>query len=109
MNKIAYICSPYRESKRATVAEHKEYARELVKWAINNGYTPICPHLYITEVLNDENPEERETGRRLGLELLSACSVIVIGATYGISEGMHAEIEEAMRLGLVFDKVYKIN
>lgn len=108
MNKIAYICSPYRASDRGSVDDHKEYARQLVKWAIEHGYTPICPHLYLTEVLNDENPEEREKGRQLGLELLSACGLIIVGSTYGISEGMLAEMKRADRLGLTFHEVYKI-
>lgn len=106
MKKKAYICSPYNASTSSGVKKRKEYARELVKWAIEHGYTPICPHLYITEVLNDKDIQERELGRQIGLDLLSVCSVIVIGAKYGISEGMLAEIKEAKRLGLTFDEVY---
>lgn len=106
--KKAYICSPYRANTPAGVEKHKEYARQLLKWAVAHGYAPICPHLYIPEVLNDENPEERETGLNIGLELLTACEVIIVGTTYGISEGMFAEMKQADRLGLTFKEVYKI-
>lgn len=107
--KIAYICSPYRANTIEGVNRHKAYARQLVKMAIDEGYTPICPHLYITEVLNDNNPHEREQGLRVGLELLKACDVIIVGATHGISDGMLAEIKQAEWLGLEMREVYIIN
>lgn len=105
MKEKAYICSPYS----GDIKRNKQYARELTRWAIVHGYAPICPHLYLTEVLNDHDAAEREIGRQLGLELLAACDVIIIGKAYGISKGMKAEIEQAERLGLIFDVVYKIS
>ena len=101
MKTKAYICSPYR----GNVQRNKVYARRLVRWAIVDGYAPICPHLYLTEVLNDNEPEERVAGLNIGLELLSVCDVVIVGSRYGISEGMAAEIEQAERLGLAL--VYK--
>lgn len=98
--KVAYICSPYRSDTTEGVNSNKAYARQLVKCAIEEGYTPICPHLYITEVLNDSNPAEREQGLRVGLELLKACDVLIIGGAHGISDGMFAEIKQAEQLGL---------
>lgn len=56
------------------------------------GYTPITPHLYITQVLNDKIPEEREKGLEIGLDLLDICEVILLGTRYGISEGMAGEL-----------------
>lgn len=104
-NKIAYICSPYR----GNIKRNKKYARQLVKKAIAEGYAPICPHLYITEVLNDNDATEREQGLRVGLELLSACEAIIVGTKYGISEGMSAEIKEAKRLGLRLFTLNRVN
>lgn len=103
MKQKAYICSPYS----GDVKRNKEYARQLTRWAILRGYVPICPHLYLTEVLNNDDEEERETGLQLGLELLTACKVIIIGKDYGISKGMEAEIEQAKRLGLTSIKLSK--
>lgn len=103
--KKAYICSPYS----GDVEKHKAYARQLVKWAIDRNYVPICPHLYLTEVLDDNDPAERERGLKLGLELLAACDIIVVGTAYGISEGMLAEMKQAKRQEKVFKEVYKIS
>ena len=94
--KTAYICSPYSgDTKR-----NKQYARELTAHAIQLGYAPITPHLYITGCLDDNEPEERELGLTVALELLNKCDVIYIGDTYGISDGMEREIFRARRLGL---------
>lgn len=100
--KRAYICSPYR----GDVKRNKYYARQLCKWAILRGFTPICPHLYITEVLDDNDPTERETGRLHALELLGVCDVVIVGVSFGISEGMAAEIKHAELLGKEIKKIY---
>ena len=92
--KTAYICSPYSgDTKR-----NKQYARELTAHAIQLGYAPITPHLYITECLDDNEPEQRDVGLTIALELLNKCDVIYVGDTYGISDGMEREIVKA-RLG----------
>lgn len=109
MRKRAYICSPYRANTPAGVKKHKEYARQLVRWAIVHGYAPICPHLYLTEVLNDHDEAERAAGLNIGLELLAACDVIIVGEKYGISEGMITEIKQAQRIGLTLHEVFKIS
>lgn len=58
MNDLLYVCSPYRgDTKR-----NKEYARKLTRAAINNGFVPVTVHLYLTEVTDDQNPEERSRG-----------------------------------------------
>jgi hypothetical protein len=102
--KKAYICSPYR----GDVKRNKAYARQLVRFAANCGCAPICPHLYLTEALNDDDPAERATGLNIGLELLAACEVVIVGEAYGISEGMLAEIEQAERLGLLLVNVNEV-
>lgn len=92
---VVYICSPYRGDKDRNIA----YARELVKRALSAGLSPICPHLYLPQILDDDKPEERKQALRVGLELLNSCSVVIVGARYGISDGMKAEIERARELG----------
>jgi len=59
------------------------------------GYAPVTTHLYLTQVFNDENPKERRQGLRTSKEILATCETIIIGARYGISEGMAAEIKAA--------------
>ncbi len=96
-NKLMYICSPYR----GCVKRNKEYARYLAKTAIENGFAPIATHLYITEVLDENEPKERETGLAAGREILKQCKFVLCGGRYGITEGMAAELKLAEELGTV--------
>jgi len=93
-NKLAYICSPYRGNIFQTIRNIR-YARKVTKAALSLGYTPITPQLYLTQVLNDNIPRERRLGLRAGKEILAVCGTIIIGARYGISEGMASEIAVA--------------
>lgn len=97
MDNFVYICSPYR----GEVKRNKEYARYLTRKAIEKGFIPITVHLYLTEVLNDSNPEEREKGMAAGKELLKKCTFILVGDKYGRSSGMIEEIEQAKQLGKI--------
>ena len=86
--KTAYICSPYSgDTKR-----NKQYARELTARAIQLGYAPITPHLYITECLDDNEPLARDLGLKIAIDLLQKCDAIYIGRKFGVSQGMKAEI-----------------
>lgn len=96
MNKLAYICSPYK-GNFFQIRRNKKYARQITKTAIEMGFTPITTHLYLTQVLNDKQPRERSRGLQAGKDILSACSTIIIGTKYGISSGMASEIEAATK------------
>ena len=96
-NGLLYVCSPYRgDTKR-----NKEYARQLTKAALDNHFCPIAVHLYLTEVVDDNKPEERKRGMAAGLEILTRCKYILIGDKYGISDGMKEEITLAVLKGIV--------
>lgn len=95
-SKLCYICSPYR----GEIERNTEYARELTRIALDCGYTPITPHLYLTQVLNEEDPKQRERGMAAGARLLKHCKYILIGSRYGLSEGMLAEIQIAIEEGI---------
>ena len=56
--------------------------------------------MYLTQVLNEEDPEQREKGMAAGTELLRNCRYIFIGSRYGLSEGMLAEIQIALEEGI---------
>ena len=61
---------------------------------------PITPHLYMTQCLNEDKPEERAAGMAAGLTLLKRCDFVIVGVKYGISEGMSAEIAAADAAGI---------
>lgn len=98
MNNMIYICSPYR----GEVERNKQYARELTRLALENGFCPVTVHLYLTEATDDNNPIERELGMSVGMEILDHCKYILVGERYGISEGMAKEIKKALKTEKVF-------
>ena len=103
-NKV-FICSPFRpvgdtdEKREMSLSIHKELARYACRYAVANGYSPICPHLYYPEFLNDNMADEREIGILLGMVGLSECKELwAVGRR--ISEGMEKEIDQAKRWGI---------
>ena len=97
MSELLYVCSPYRgDTKR-----NKEYARELTRLALDNGFCPVTVHLYLTEVTDDAIPWERRRGLEAGIQILEKCSYILVGQRYGISEGMTREIIKALDKNIV--------
>jgi hypothetical protein len=93
--KRVYICSPLRGDVEANIEKAKGYCRE----AAERGEMPLAPHVYFTQFLDDDIPQERETGLEMGLELLALCDEVhVYGET--VSEGMAREIALAGELGL---------
>ena len=87
---IVYICSPYAGDIDANVDAARRYSR----FAVEQGYIPIAPHLLFPQFLNDADPKERQLGLFFGNALMSKCSEVwVFGSR--ISAGMEAEIERA--------------
>ncbi len=99
MRKV-YICSPYRAKNGAQLDRNIDYAQALTKQAIEAGLAPITPHLYMTQCLNEDKPEERAAGMAAGLTLLKSCDFVIVGVKYGISEEMSAEIAAADAAGI---------
>ena len=99
MRKV-YICSPYRAKNSAQLDRNIDYAQALTKRALEAGLVPITPHLYMTQCLNEDKPEERAAGMAAGLTLLKSCDFVIVGVKYGISEEMSAEIAAADAAGI---------
>ncbi len=99
MRKV-YICSPYRAKDGAQLDRNIDYAQALTKRALEAGLAPITPHLYMTQCLNEDKPEERAAGMAAGLTLLKSCDFVIVGVKYGISEEMSAEIAAADAAGI---------
>lgn len=98
--KKVYICSPYRAQSNEELIRNREYAKSLTRQAIKAGLAPITPHLYMSQCLDEDKPEERELGLNAGIELLIICNYVIAGIRYGISEGMRREIVAADTLGI---------
>lgn len=93
--KLVYICSPYRGNTESNTAKARRYCR----FACSQGVVPIAPHLLYPQFLDDDIPEERETGMLLGMELLKHSHELWVFGDR-ISEGMKAEIEASEKNGI---------
>lgn len=94
--KKVYICSAYASQgdREQNIKNAIGYCRE----AIWRGYLPIAPHVFYTQMLNDDREKERAAGLALGMELLKDCDEIWV---FGIPKGgMVEEVEKAKELGI---------
>ena len=94
---MIYICSPLRGETNEIIRENMMKTREYID-IINRCLAPkvrsVAPHAYLPEMLDDNDPTQRELALDFGLKLLSLCdTMIVVGDR--ISEGMRGEIEIA--------------
>lgn len=91
--KRVYICSPLRGS----IERNIERARIYCRFAFDSGYVPICPQIFYTQFLNDNDKTERAAGMRYALESLwLARQLWVFGED--ITDGMRDEITLAKQL-----------
>ena len=95
MKKI-YVCSRLREDIKENIEKAKKYCEYVVKV---RGAIPIAPHIYFTQFLNDNLPEERAFGTLAGLQLLSECDELWYFGEQ-ISQGMVTEIIAAKEQGI---------
>lgn len=87
---IVYICSPYAGDVETNVDAARRYCR----FAVEQGYIPVAPHLLFPQFLNDTDPRERQLGLFFGNALMSKCSEVWVFGD-DISPGMEAEIRRA--------------
>lgn len=89
---IIYVCSSFSGDVKGNALKARKYSR----FAVEQGYIPIAPHLLFPQFLNDSDLTEREMGLHFGNVLMSHCSEVwVFGET--ISAGMDVEIRRAKR------------
>ena len=100
--RLVYIASPFAGDVDGNI----EFARDACRFCIEEGSTPIAVHLLYPQILDDQDPEQRQIGLKLGHNILKRCDEIwVCGNT--VSQGMSAEIVEAERLGIPIRQVTK--
>ena len=60
---------------------------------------PLAPHLYFSQFMDDDDPQDREDGIRYGLKWLEGCEEIWV-VERRITEGMKREIAVARKRGM---------
>lgn len=87
-----YVASKYAGDVDTNTKAAVDYCRKV----IDAGHMPVASHLMYPQILNDNNPAERELGLMFGLALLKICDEVWVFGP--VSPGMAQEIEEAKRL-----------
>ena len=91
--KRVYICSPLKGNIERNMTKARLYCR----FAFDEGFVPVAPHIYYPQFLDESSKTERAAGMRYGLEAMWQCRELwVFGLK--ITEGMAAEIELATDL-----------
>lgn len=97
--KLAFVCSPFRNSDQAEATANVDYARNACLTLTRCGLNPVAPHLLYPQYLNDNDEVERKLGLALARDLLKRCDEIHVFTGRGVSGGMAAEIKLAHKLG----------
>ena len=89
---MVYICSTYS----GNTEKNTENARKYSRFAVDCHYLPITPHIYFTQFMNDNIPEERDIAIFMNWVLMSKCEQLWVFGD-NISTGMKTEIDSAKR------------
>ena len=87
---LVYVCSPYA----GKVDMNLENARKYSRFAVDRGYIPVTPHLYLPQFMSEET--ERDLIMFMDIVLLSKCAELWVFGNE-ISPGMSIEIDRANR------------
>ena len=81
-----YVCSPFRvpdairqRGARATLHQHQlhvAWAIAMSRRALEEGFFPVTPHLYLPSMLRDDHPDERRLALDWGLEWMGDCRAL---------------------------------
>ena len=79
--------------------KHVKYARECMKDSLNRNEAPYLSHLLYTQVLDDNQPDERYAGIYAGFAWGECADLVAVYCDRGISPGMKKGIEKAEERG----------
>lgn len=90
MMKPVYICAPLGGTPKE-IEQNIDNALIYSEYALRCGCLPLTPHIFAL-ILDDNIPEERELGRKAGINMLWHCEELWIFGNE-ITKGMQAEID----------------
>jgi len=93
--KLVFICSPYRGDTEANTVRARRYCY----FAHTQGVAPVAPHLHNPQFLDENLPDERQAGIKIGLEYLRRADELWCFGDR-LTEGMETELQEARQLKL---------
>ena len=88
--------SPYAGDVAGNIA----YTRRALADSVARGEAPIAAHLLHTQVLDDEDLDQRARGIRAGLRWIAVADLVAVYEDRGVSAGMAAALEWAGACGV---------
>lgn len=85
-----FICSPFG----GDIERNTERARKYMRFAAMQNTIPFAPHLLYPQVLDDDDPAQRELGLFFGTVWLGKCHELWVFG-HSITDGMQREIAMA--------------
>jgi len=81
---------------------NRNYANRALRDCINRGEAPIASHVLLafSGALDDANPDQRAAGMAAGLAWIESADLLAVYMDWGVSSGMQAGINEALKAGL---------
>lgn len=92
--------SPYGNVDPDIVRANVAYARAALFDCLRRGEAPLASHLLYPQVLDDNDPTQRQMGIDAGLEWRSVAEATVVYTDRGITKGMAYGIDKALASGL---------
>ena len=93
-----YVCSPYSAKEKFIFDGQLKWTIKISRELVLSRVAIIVPHLYLTQVLSDEDKKERELGLESAKILIEKCDAMFVSVSKHISEGMEGEIDRAEEL-----------
>lgn len=90
---LAFVSSKYK----GDVNENTQKAIEYGKKAIQMGFIPIIPHLYLPKLLDDNDPDDRKKAQDMCLQLILVCDVFMQCGDMPDNSFMVEELAQALR------------
>src|SRR5215469_4222199 len=87
--KKVVIESPYSGDTKKNLA----YLNLCMLDSIRRGEAPIASHKLYTDILNDDDPEERSLGINLGFAWLKVADLVAFYSDLGMSRGMSLSLD----------------
>jgi hypothetical protein len=94
--KLVIIESPYASKNWFIRWRNVRYARRAMADSLRQNEAPFLSHLLYTQVLNDNNKEERKQGIEAGLSWGKKAEKTVMYIDYGYSAGMTWGMQRAV-------------
>lgn len=94
--RLVILETPYAGNVETNI----QYARLCLLDCLKRGEAPLASHLLYTQVLDDNDPKQRQLGIEAGLAWMRVAHASVIYTDLGISEGMRKGIEAARFAGI---------